>query len=459
MGALACCLLLLGGVALFSIVRLGAQAETLAREDSRKVDLTGQWKSDLALLIASDRKALLDDMLEGAGDTEAEGSALRRRLLEIGQQLGSVARGAEETRLYEDVRSKIGQAERAGDEMRRELAAKKVDLAIGVEQERLLPLQKSALEGMDLFLELQRRQMEAAANDSAAWARNGKWLVLSFVLIALLVGAAAGGVGQSSARTLQRMVNGLVERSGQVADAARQVSSASQSLAQGATEQSATLEQTTQAVGDISALIRRNADNAREAAVRSDAAGKTLREVSSRFQTLADSVQSIAASSEKISEIIRVIDEIAFQTNILALNAAVEAARAGEAGMGFAVVADAVRNLAHRSSQAASDTSALIEESIAKARQGREQTNRLAHDMEQLTNLAQQASELSTQVGTGSAEQARRIEAIVRSVSEMQGVTQSAAAHAEESAAAGAEMNELSVQLRGTANQFHEMVG
>src|SRR6516165_355822 len=132
------------------------------------------------------------------------------------------------------------------------------------------------------------------------------------------------------------------------------------------------------------------------------------------LDAMIQAVGEINSSSEKISKIIRVIDEIAFQTNILALNAAVEAARAGEAGMGFAVVADEVRNLAQRCAQAAKDTAGLIEESIATSRDGNSRLDQMATSVRGMTESATQVKSLVDEVNLGSQEQARGMEQISR---------------------------------------------
>src|SRR6202043_255065 len=136
------------------------------------------------------------------------------------------------------------------------------------------------------------------------------------------------------------------------------------------------------------------------------------------------SMTDITASSNKISKIIKVIDEIAFQTNILALNAAVEAARAGEAAAGFAVVADEVRNLAQRSAQAARDTAALIEESIETSREGNTRLDQMAGAVVAMTGNSTRVKSLVDEVNSGNQEQARGMDQIARAILEMERVTQ-----------------------------------
>jgi methyl-accepting chemotaxis protein len=159
-------------------------------------------------------------------------------------------------------------------------------------------------------------------------------------------------------------------------------------------------------------------------------------------------MRDINASSDKISRIIKVIEEIAFQTNILALNAAVEAARAGEAGMGFAVVADEVRNLAQRSSQAARDTTELIQESIANSQEGRSRLAQVTETFSSIIGSVGQMKTLIEEVHLGSQEQARGIEQVSHAISQMEQVTQQTAAAAEEGAAAGEQMSAQSDTLR-----------
>jgi methyl-accepting chemotaxis protein/methyl-accepting chemotaxis protein-1 (serine sensor receptor) len=258
---------------------------------------------------------------------------------------------------------------------------------------------------------------------------------------------------------LRGFANNIAESADHVSNASRQVSSTSQSLAQGASEQAASLEETSASTEEIASITRKNADHTQKVAGLMQQSEQGASEVNTTLDRMMEKMQEIDASSNKIARIIKVIDEIAFQTNILALNAAVEAARAGEAGLGFAVVADEVRNLAQRCAQAAKDTAGLIEESIATSHDGNERLNRMAGAVRRMTESSGQVKTLVDEVNVGSQEQAHGMEQIARAISQMEQVTQRTAASAQEGASAGTELNGYASTLQGLVREMREMVG
>jgi methyl-accepting chemotaxis protein/methyl-accepting chemotaxis protein-1 (serine sensor receptor) len=320
---------------------------------------------------------------------------------------------------------------------------------------RTLPLAKEADAGAAQLGALQKENLAAdTAGVQAEISRSG-WTAGTLMAIVLLVGIAVLTLVLNVTRELRGQAHELADGAAQIAGAAAQVSSASQSLAQGASQQAASLEETSASTEELAAMTRRNADNSRQAASEMAEVEAHVVQGNQNLAEMIASMQDINTSSEKISRIIKVIDEIAFQTNILALNAAVEAARAGESGMGFAVVADEVRNLAQRSAQAAKDTSALIEESIASSKNGTARLDRVTQAIAAITGRAQKVKILVDQVQTASDEQTHGIDQIAKTVAQMEQVTQSTAASAEETASVGEELaaqtqslNELAARLR-----------
>lgn len=293
-----------------------------------------------------------------------------------------------------------------------------------------------------------------------AFANPGHF-VLGSVLA--LVCAGCAGLAIFIRNTMKSQLGGLVHEishgAEQVALAAAQISNASQSLAQGTSQQAASLEETSASTEEINSMARRNSENSHSAADLVKASEQRFSDTNRSLQEMVGAMGEINASSDKISKIIKVIDDIAFQTNILALNAAVEAARAGEAGMGFAVVADEVRNLAQRCAQAARDTAVLIEESIQKSNGGQEKVQQVAKAIHAITEQSTQVKTLVDEVHLGSQEQTRGIEQIGRSMVSMEQVTQKAAASAEESASAAEELTAQSSALRDIVDRLNRALG
>jgi methyl-accepting chemotaxis protein/methyl-accepting chemotaxis protein-1 (serine sensor receptor) len=249
------------------------------------------------------------------------------------------------------------------------------------------------------------------------------------------------------------------ETAEQVAAASSEVAGSAQSLSQGSSEQAASLEETSASMEEMASMTRRNAENTEEVSRLMGQADTMIADSNRSLAEMVKSMASIRESSNKVSKIIKTIDEIAFQTNLLALNAAVEAARAGEAGMGFAVVADEVRSLAQRSAQAARDTSALIEDAIARSEEGGTRVGQVEASIVAVTDNFTQIKRLVDEVSQASRQQAQGFDQVSQAIAQMEKVTQTTAATAEESAAASAQLTGQAEQTMLVVKNLESLVG
>jgi methyl-accepting chemotaxis protein len=277
----------------------------------------------------------------------------------------------------------------------------------------------------------------------------------------LTVNVTALGTSDTIGSALTVMVKNLNDMfaeintaSGQVSSGSQQIANGAQSLAQGASEQAASVQQLSAAIAEVSASIREAADSARGAAEMSDGIRLKAERGSEQMSAMMEAVQAINEASQNIGKVIKVIDDIAFQTNILALNAAVEAARAGAAGRGFAVVAEEVRNLAAKSAEAAQDTEALIENSISRAVLGVKIAGETNESLVEIVDGIVQSSRISGEIAASADRQYTAIGEINTGIDQVSQVVQQNSATAEESAAASEELSGQSSMLSDLIGQF-----
>lgn len=316
---------------------------------------------------------------------------------------------------------------------------------------------------------------------SIIWSNN------AITACALIIGVVLGvGLSISISHQIMKVAGALGMASTQTTEASGQVSSSSQQLAQGASEQASSLEETSASMEEISSIINSNADHANavkglttETRAITEKNAREMEGLQDQLSALGKSsgemteaIGEIQASSDSISKIIKTIDEIAFQTNILALNAAVEAARAGEAGMGFAVVADEVRSLAKRSADAAKETSALIENAISKSHAGVRVNESITKALTEvsvkagavqsglrlITGKVENVDNSMSEIVSASREQSRGVEQINGALTQLDKVTQSNAACAEQVASASEELNAQALELKVMADKLDLIV-
>ena len=265
---------------------------------------------------------------------------------------------------------------------------------------------------------------------------------------------AIGNALKKTGEDLNNVITEIQMASEQIATGSGQVSDASQSLSQGASESAASLEQITSSMTEMAAQTKTNAENSGQANQLSGQARDAAEKGNVHMNDLVKAINEINESGQNISKIIKVIDEIAFQTNLLALNAAVEAARAGKHGKGFAVVAEEVRNLAARSAKAAQETAELIEGSVEKAKNGSEIAGRTSEALAEIVAGSTKVTDLVGEIAAASNEQAQGISQVNQGLTQIEQVTQTNTASAEECAAAAEELSSQALHMQNMMAKF-----
>ncbi|HKW97165.1 MAG TPA: methyl-accepting chemotaxis protein [Bryobacteraceae bacterium] len=469
----------------FALTAIGKLGGALAANTAQTMDLVGAVRLGLQDMIARVKQAQLTYVvnhikgLESGGSKSAVGSGIACSSChtmdsfdDLGREFAATAGRVKQQ--IAQVRPSIHDSEGLKalavldsgvsswaplyEEFRRQIQRNDYEEAHSVVRDQMAPILEEIDKAAKTLSDRERDTMILSGRQALQVVARSRWIAFLLVGLSLAASAIIPIVVFGISRLLREVAADLSSGAGQVSSAAQQVSASAQSLARGAADQAASLEQTSASSEQITSMTRRNVENSRSAAALTGQATELVNGANRNLEQMVGSMQEINASSDKIARIIKVIDEIAFQTNILALNAAVEAARAGEAGMGFAVVADEVRNLAQRCAQAARDTSALIEESISKSRDGKGKLELVGTGIRDITSNVAEIKALVDQVNAGSAEQARGIEQIAKAISQMDQGTQKSAAHAEQSASAGEELSAQAVAMTEIVHKLTALV-
>jgi methyl-accepting chemotaxis protein len=460
-GAVVVAALVMGVMTFVSLSRVGAGMDRVVNENVKRQYLANQMYINLTEMISLERGMQIQAVLKNQAAIDKFHEDYRAELSKLQANIPQFAPLIVTPQGQEFLQAITSGSSRLGDfneQLYQKATNHDVDGSIALLTNEFIPFANQLQTGSANIAHLQIGLMAEEVKNVRSIQAQSTAISIFMVLLCLAVGVVVVFIVLGINRDLLATATSLSDGAAQIAAAATQVSSSSQSLAQGATEQAAAIEETSASAEQINSMARRSTDSSRATAALVAESQNRVGLANQNLEDMVVAMNDLADSSGQIAKIIKVIDEIAFQTNILALNAAVEAARAGEAGMGFAVVAEEVRNLAQRSAQAAKDTAALIEASIAKTSSSKEKVDQVAVTMRAITEESGRIKVLVDGVSQGSEEQSRGIEQIGKAITQIEKTTQNAAANSEESAAAAEELSAQSETLREVIGQLRMMV-
>lgn len=283
-------------------------------------------------------------------------------------------------------------------------------------------------------------------------------LFINIVVMIIVIAVVLGTIVRDIANSMGEITGDLEGSSHGISSASSQLDAASQKLAEGSSEQAASIQETSSTLEETASMVQQNRENTKQAASLAKQSKEYANNSNAQMQKMMVAMDDLKKSSAEISKIIRVIDEIAFQTNILSLNAAVEAARAGDAGKGFAVVAEEVRSLAQRSAQAAQDTTQIIESNIALSENGARIAKDVQQSVSEIDIQSKKVSDLLDEIAVATDEQAQGVSQINKAIAQMEIVLSSNASTAEESASASRDLYEQTLKMNEIISRLNQVV-
>ncbi|WP_312437298.1 methyl-accepting chemotaxis protein [Achromobacter sp.] len=483
-------------VGLVSLANINDSVETLTQRSLTKERLINDWARNIQSGVTRTTAIAKSADASLAGFFTEEAAASTRNSSALQQKIEPLIESDEEKALWQGISKARADYLRTRDGIFKAKQEGNVDAASKIFTQEFVPATRQFIDNINRLSELQRADIDARADEIEASYRTANlWMIVigsiavvcgllmsvlltrsitrplsDAVRVARTVAAndltstivvrSRDEIGQLMA-ALESMNANLASTVARIRTGVDSIASASGEIAAGNTDlssrteqQAASLEETAASMEQLSSTVKQNADSAKQANQLAAAASETASRGGATVSEVVSTMTAISASSVKISDIVSVIDGIAFQTNILALNAAVEAARAGEQGKGFAVVAAEVRTLAQRSAQAAKEIKVLIEDTVQKIGQGSGSAERAGATMQEIVSSVQRVTDIMGEIAAASAEQADGIEQVNRAVSQMDEVTQQNAALVEEAAAAAGSMQDQSADLTRAVSAF-----
>ncbi|WBX89445.1 methyl-accepting chemotaxis protein [Achromobacter mucicolens] len=483
-------------VGLVSLANINDSVDTLTQRSLTKERLINDWARNIQTGVTRTTAIAKSADASLAGFFTEEAAASTRNSSVLQQKIEPLIETDEEKALWQGISKARADYLRTRDGIFKAKQEGNVEAANKIFTQEFLPATRQFIDNINRLSALQRADIDArAAEIEASYGNANLWMIvigsiavvcgllMSVLLTRSITRPLSDAVRVARSVAANDLTSTIVVRSrdeiGQLmmalesmnanlaATVARirtgvdSIASASGEIAAGNTDlssrteqQAASLEETAASMEQLSSTVKQNADSAKQANQLAAAASETASRGGATVSEVVSTMNAISASSVKISDIVSVIDGIAFQTNILALNAAVEAARAGEQGKGFAVVAAEVRTLAQRSAQAAKEIKVLIEDTVQKIGQGSGSAERAGATMQEIVSSVQRVTDIMGEIAAASAEQADGIEQVNRAVSQMDEVTQQNAALVEEAAAAAGSMQDQSADLTRAVSAF-----
>jgi methyl-accepting chemotaxis protein len=492
-------LLLVVGYSLKSASNVNDLVEKLSDQKVPNLVASGAWQVSVLQSARHMRNMLiLDDPAKIAKEVESlmNQKALRKKFLEDLQKNTVLESEINALKAVIDIRAQyVGPEDEFIDLIKKsDFANAKISLL-----EKSRPLQLQYIDKLDALIKTQTKEIEHQKDSISDNYSSGRTILMSISVFALLLGSgitfwitrqlkselggepkyasevcnqiAAGDLrntvhieandrnsllfAMEGMRTnLSSIVNEIRVSTSMIASGSSQIASGNMDLSSRTEHQAGTLEETASSMEELTSTVKQNADNARHASKLANSASEIAEQGGNVVSQVIDTMSSINESAKKISDIIGVIDGIAFQTNILALNAAVEAARAGEQGRGFAVVASEVRNLAQRSAAAAKEIKSLIVDSVDKVDAGGRLVNQAGVTMSEVVTSIRKVNDVVSEISEASGEQSRGIDQINQAIINMDEVTQQNAALVEEIAAAAKSMQDQALKLEESVSVF-----